>query len=268
MKKLFTIISLAIAAILNAQTITDIIILDKDSVGLRGVHLDLKEGMKDAYAFLSDNDSCTIIGISPYHAYWTVENDSLFLTRTLKRKYFCIRNGDYDRYSFFKGREFANWYSGEFKTPNGKQVPCYSCVYKLYPSHTSFKIEKGIVVEKVEIDNTAELQRRHDLDTILKLEPIIAKDIQDLLQNSKIATYWDEELCDNDFRLKFSRNGKLKTVEFKDMDDLDQEDRKCLKKFKRVVKKYKLASLNLFREYFWIDLEIKYLDEFIVDHYN
>tara|TARA_Y100000588_G_C14142608_1_gene876786 strand:- start:430 stop:1161 length:732 start_codon:yes stop_codon:yes gene_type:complete len=190
-----------------------------------------------------------------YLAHWTLENDSLFLTKVISGRYFCS-NTDISEHLLFNGRQFASWYTKSVEFPIGEPLFCYMCIRPLHANHTVIEFENGIVNSKYIQSNQEEVDYYANQDKEEFIKEYLIDSLGLYLDSSMDTVNWKNLDCHWQFKLKFNKEGRFVDIELQDMFYIDSEDWLCLDMLRKGLLEYQVRHLELPEKAFWINLQI------------
>lgn len=215
-----------------------------------------------------------------YKAIWKLKSDSLFLVAITGCHYAkdCLDPNNADLQKMFgdeykKGHVFASWFSGEIIAPKGKLIQYVHMGYaSIYEEEQYFRFKNGIL-RKIKTKSNKKLAvKKNNNKKEVELANIVLDTVFELVKKN---VNWDTTLtpyiwlCDDDYILRYGRQGKLKKVKVDWYPETFFErigewwwniidDRKCRKTIKKALKSYRIPTDDLPKKRREIRLDILY----------
>ncbi len=190
-----------------------------------------------------------------YTAFWELKNDSLFLLKITSCCKRCdIKNSNESITKIFgSNKVYADWFTGKIISPKGKLARREAMGYgSIYEEEIVFQLNQGRVQRTHIKSNKKIVEKAHAFQRNLELAD---KAIDTIFYHIKTTINWKQldnskHPCDDEYSLYFSKNGKIRKVNFTSFatngQDRKQEKRHSFteRKCRRIIKE-SLQGLSL-----------------------
>ena len=243
-----SLIVLSIESTFATGQIPDLLIIKNDTGYIFTNPLELyfsKIGNRDIPGFSGCASSACWRG---YVAIWTIENDSLFLTRIIschKGENFCQDSKDGDLSAMFgerfkNNRVFADWYSGEIIKPSGRLIRYIHMGYaSTYEFENRYKIDNGIISNIQKFTNyhndTDRIDRIDYFDTRLYMYDYIKENLDWSIFPPDSTRY-------EDFQVTIDKNGRIGKIE--NVDWIWKAYKRAIKDALKDIGKFDIISIQ------------------------